>query len=77
MMNKESGGVSLLIGVGAHDMGTDEDEKELAAKAFLKAIDKKDPKALVEAFGELLDSCDSEYSDEDEPKKDSKADEDY
>ena len=74
-MDKEmKGGIGILIGVEPHG---EEDEKELAAKAFLKAIKRDDPKALVEAFGELLDSFDCEYDAADEPKKDSKADEDY
>lgn len=61
-------GIGILLGIGSSDKGL-EDEKELAASALIKAVHRKDKKAVVEAFLELLDSFDCEYADEEDKEE--------
>lgn len=73
-MGKPGDELGLLL-VGDEPEGDDEGEggdsaKVLAARALMKAIRRDDESAVADAFQQMMDCCDDEYDDEDEPAED-------
>jgi hypothetical protein len=83
---KASDGLGLLIGLGIPkkgkgpmpgDEGDDaHEEKQLAARAFLKAIRRDDEDALIDAFTQLSECCGGGMSKDSDDDKSETEDED-
>lgn len=75
-MGKPADGLGLLLmgGKGKPSASSEspeggDDSKELAGKALIKALDRKDGAAVADAFKQLLDCCDDD-SEMDVPEED-------